>query len=327
MLMTREQVVDRIRSGAALCLAGDEALLDGLPTGNWVGGTIPYFMDERGGTHSRELIFVSEMPGSAEGCSARWYDVDALPQLAADSPDHGFSLLVIPAGTQAHVRYAQESPDYPGLYLKNIVGWIAGFDLADLGHARARVYDGATGQRHDDGCVVLHVALPAHQQVSVGIVNCFVQGDGDVLTFPQDGFDIEQCLVNGQPQRFSEYLAHSGADLRLPLVADYNGEMINVSVQAVDAERGRVALYAPVFEGVEYRLAAPVPNYVEEFSRRLPDALVHPAFSCNCILNFLYSELEGKRTGDLVGPVTFGEIAYQLLNQTLVYVHIEDVPA
>ena len=47
-------------------------------------------------------------------------------------------------------------------------------------------------------------------------------------------------------------------------------------------------------------------------------------FSCNCILNYLYSELEGKKTGGITGPITFGEIAYQLLNQTMVYLTIED---
>ena len=40
--------------------------------------------------------------------------------------------------------------------------------------------------------------------------------------------------------------------------------------------------------------------------------------SCNCILNFLYGELKSKRTGSFTGPVTFGEIAYILLNQTMV---------
>lgn len=34
--------------------------------------------------------------------------------------------------------------------------------------------------------------------------------------------------------------------------------------------------------------------------------------------NFLYAELEGRQAGGFVGPVTFGEIAYVLLNQTLV---------
>ena len=63
-------------------------------------------------------------------------------------------------------------------------------------------------------------------------------------------------------------------------------------------------------------------------ARDLDSILAHCAdgvvFSCNCILNYLYSELEGKKTGSFVGPITFGEVAYQLLNQTLVYLKIED---
>jgi hypothetical protein len=46
--------------------------------------------------------------------------------------------------------------------------------------------------------------------------------------------------------------------------------------------------------------------------------------SCNCILNYLYSELEGKKTGKVTGPITFGEIAYVLVNQTMVYLSVED---
>ena len=42
------------------------------------------------------------------------------------------------------------------------------------------------------------------------------------------------------------------------------------------------------------------------------------SLSCNCILNFVYGGLEGKKTPGFTGPVTFGEIAYILLNQTLV---------
>lgn len=38
------------------------------------------------------------------------------------------------------------------------------------------------------------------------------------------------------------------------------------------------------------------------------------------MLNHLYSGLEGLRTEDLDGPMTFGEAAYQLLSQTIVYV-------
>jgi hypothetical protein len=41
-------------------------------------------------------------------------------------------------------------------------------------------------------------------------------------------------------------------------------------------------------------------------------------------LNYLYSGLEGRNTAPFVGPITFGEIAYQLLNQTLVYLQMQD---
>ena len=49
------------------------------------------------------------------------------------------------------------------------------------------------------------------------------------------------------------------------------------------------------------------------------------AFSCNCILNYLYAGLEGKRTGSITGPITFGEIAHQLLNQTIVQLYIRNL--
>ena len=83
-----------------------------------------------------------------------------------------------------------------------------------------------------------------------------------------------------------------------------------------------VALYAPVFKGVEYKIAKPIKDYVSEFNAAMPKG-TKPAFSCNCILNFLYSDLEGKKIENMYGPVTFGEIAYQLLNQTLVYLEIK----
>jgi hypothetical protein len=49
------------------------------------------------------------------------------------------------------------------------------------------------------------------------------------------------------------------------------------------------------------------------------------AFSCNCILNYIYGNLEGKKLAGTAGPITFGEIAYQLLNQTMVYLEFERV--
>jgi hypothetical protein len=111
-----------------------------------------------------------------------------------------------------------------------------------------------------------------------------------------------------------------GLDVKLPLVADYNGALLNLSFQTVDLATRRVTLYAPVFEDVTYRIAAPLrQDYAEAFGRELAARAIQPVFACNCILNYLYGELEGKKIGDMVGPITFGEIAYMLLNQTMVY--------
>ena len=98
---------------------------------------------------------------------------------------------------------------------------------------------------------------------------------------------------------------------------------MNVGIQEVNETEKTVALYAPVFKDTEYHFAKQIDDYVSEFSNAMPDNVEHVSFSCNCILNYLYSELEGKKTGNITGPMTFGEIAYQLVNQTLVYMHIE----
>ena len=121
------------------------------------------------------------------------------------------------------------------------------------------------------------------------------------------------------------YLAARGLqDGKLPLVGDFGGAHINASIQSVDAAAGTVALYAPVFTGVDYRFAKPVANYGASFRERLASYPTEGvSFSCNCILNFLFGELEGQSIGALQGPVTFGEIGYQLLNQTLVVLRIE----
>lgn len=123
-----------------------------------------------------------------------------------------------------------------------------------------------------------------------------------------------------------QYLEQNGVDTRLPLVADMYGVMANTSFRDVDLENNLVRFYAPVFEGIEYKVAAPVSDYIQTYNN-----LVHQYsdqrcfFSCNCILNYIYADLEGQPLQNLTGPMTFGEIAYQLLNQTLVYLRIEDI--
>ena len=58
-LMDLPDALVAIRSGAYLSIAADAALLRRLPPGNWVAGSIPYFMAQDGGETSRQKLFLS----------------------------------------------------------------------------------------------------------------------------------------------------------------------------------------------------------------------------------------------------------------------------
>lgn len=323
-LRTLSETASLLEHGGRLLVAGDEALLARLPAGAWIGGTIPYFMTADGGQVSRELLFVDELPGTVTDVKVSTYGPDELQNIPVDAYENGFSVVILPATSTVHERYAAEAAEIPGIFDRPVVGWVSGVHLDDLGTIAPKVFAGSGGARWQDRAVVLHAELAEGLLASAEIVNLFHQGDGPTLTFDETGFSQRTVRVDGQARSFGEFLAESGHDARLPLVADYFGAMINVSFQDVPSDGGAVSLYAPVFAGVEYKLAAPVGDYVTEFAAHLPHGSVSPAFSCNCILNFLYSELEGKTTGDIAGPITFGEIAFQLLNQTLVYLKIHE---
>jgi hypothetical protein len=188
------------------------------------------------------------------------------------------------------------------------------------------VFNGYTQTVLEDAAIVMHVSLPLTQRAEIDFVNIFEQGMGDTIIFAQDGFSAHDALINGIKTNFADYVTRQNLDLRLPLVADYFGAMVNVSFQSVDPVKREVRFYAPVFAGVAYKHAKPLKDYVQQFTAKIPLHLnKHPAFSCNCILNYLYSELEGKRTGKITGPATFGEVVYQLLNQTMAYLTITDL--
>jgi hypothetical protein len=325
MLHSIVEVQNQIATGKPLFLAGSESALSQLSKGNWIGGTIPYFMDVQGGTCSESHVFVNEVPDCALGAQVVEYTMETLPSICKDAPENGFSFVIMPAGSSAHKAYAQDAPRYEQMYLKPVVGWISGVLVSEIGQKRPKVFNGQTGKNSSECAVVMHVTLPVGKQADLDIVNVFKQGSGDSINFSSSGFSASECLVNGKPVNLAQYMSSTRADSRLPLTADYNGSIVNVSVQSIDEAAGTVNFYAPVFAGLEYRFAEPVSNYVAAFDSATHSNESLPVFSCNCILNYLYGDLEGKRTGSITGPITFGEIAHQLLNQTLVRLAIRDI--
>jgi hypothetical protein len=322
-MMTVQEASELIRSGKKLFIAGDESQLAALPRGEWVGGTIPFFMGEAGGLFTQNQVQVTMLPEYVTACTVTLYGVEDLERIPADYKPNGFAYVVIPAFSEAHQKFAQDCSNWPGVFDRPLIGWIAGIDLKDLGKTLPRVFNGQSGEDSTTKAAVMHVDLPEDKYAKSNIINLFHQGSGDSITFSTAGFEVTECMVNGQKRNLAEYLEEQKIDQKLPLVADYVGAMINVSFQAVDAKNGKVSLYAPVFPGVEYKIAVPVGDYETEFRKELDAKSIHPVFACNCVLNYLYAKLEGKKTGHIVGPITFGEIAYMLLNQTLVYLTFE----
>lgn len=325
-ILERPEVEQKIKDGEFLVLAGDEKTLTSLPSGNWIGGTIPYFMSEDGGCIDQEKIYVTTLIGVNNEQAPRitMYDSASISRIAQEAPKHGFTLLIMPAGSDVHMDYAQHAPEFPNMYFSPIVGWIAGTHLDDLSSSKAKTGFGpAGGMLAEDKAVVMHVPLSEAQNANVKIVNLFTPDDGAAITFKDGGFNVDACDIDGKTASLSTFIKEQNIDTRLPLVADYCGVMVNVSIQEV--LDGQVNLYAPVFPNVTYHFANPIGDYVGEFDKAVSsEGTPSSSFCCNCILNFMYGELEGKKTGQMTGPMTFGEVAYQLVNQTMAYLTVEN---
>jgi hypothetical protein len=319
MLKTFEQTAALIAEKKLLHISGTEALLRRLPAGNWIGGSTEYFLDESGGQVRNDVLDVLELNFSEYKFAS--YDVQSLPNITKDAYDNGFSVIILPFDSKVHKQYAQNAADYEDIFLKNIVGWISGINLETTNQTPVTA-NGALGEILTDKAAVLHVSLPEGKIAQLNIVNIFSPDmKSPVITFAEDGFKAKSCFVEGKEMDFADYIVRNNLDTKLPLVGDYSGAGINISVKSV--EGGIVNFYAPVFKGIEYRFAENIPDYVKAFQGKIDEISNRGSeFACNCILNFLYGGLEGKNIGDFYGPITFGEVAWQLLNQTLVYLQI-----
>lgn len=330
-LVTLDEAAAIINQGRVLWISGEEALLRHLPKGRWIGGTIHYFMTRDGGTSTRDQVFVTEFPESlAKDLEIRSYGADNIHTIAKDAPRNGFAILLIPSGSDVHLTYAEHAPEYEDMFKKPIAGWVTGVHLSELGKTKALAFSGETGEAYADKAVAMFVHLQPGKMAEVVTVNPWHAGEGAVLEFPETGFSATRCFVNGVERPFAAYLDEVAADQRYPLVGDYAGARVptvNVSFQGIDRDSGRVSFYAPVFRGIKYKLAAPLSDYVTAFESAMPPLRGgETVFSCNCVLNYLHMQLEGKRIAGTPGPMTFGEIAYQLLNQTMVYLTVANTP-
>jgi len=320
MFKTIEETIELINTGKLLHISGNGQLLKKLPKGNWIAGSTEYFMLEGGGAVRNDVLDVDCL--DFDEYSFKTYGTETLDKIAGDAYDNGFSILILPFDSGVHIQYAQNAANYENIFTKNIVGWISGFNLESQGESAIAV-NGKTGENFTDKAVALHIGLPADKIANINIINIFEADEkSPVITFGKDGFSAETCYIDGKERNLAEYIAENNIDTKLPLVGDYSGAGINVSFKNI--ANGKVDFYAPVFKGINYGLAKNITDYAAAFEAEIKK--ISPAetgFTCNCILNFLYGELTGKDFGGFYGPITFGEIAWQLVNQTLVYLNID----
>jgi len=320
MLKTFEEAAQWINEGRILHIAGNGSLLGKLPKGNWIGGSTEYFMTNKGGLISGSLLFVTEF--SNETFSIRDYGIDTISRVMIDAYDNGFSIIVIPFDCEVHNEYARNAAEYEGMFIKNIAGWISGTNMNTPGQIPIAI-NGQTGEVLTDRAAVLHLEEPKSKTVDVGIINIHEQDkQSPVIEFDKNEITaISTCRINGKEMLLADYIRQSGHDLRIPMVGDYYGHGVNVAFRSVEATV--VHLFAPVFSGIKYRFAKAAPDYAAAFQEQLNKLKnEHVVFSCNCVLNFMFGEMEGKNCGTFCGPITFGEVAYQQLTQTLVYVMV-----
>ncbi len=324
-MFTFDEVVKKIGENKRLILAGDEKLLSKLPAGNWMGGTIPYFMGDEGGMFSKEKISVTELPEYVENFDVKVYDKETIKNVYNDAPENGFSLMLIPKYDDLLLDFAINVPMYENFAMKPLLGWVTGMSLEDENHDKPKVYLSNTG--YTDKAIVLHAVLPKNKVAEIGLINIFEQGNGDEIEFFDNGFSAKEVLVNGIKTGFGEYMEKNNIDPRFLFVADYMGVMINIGIVEKKYTKGdTVEFFAPVFKGIKYKYCKPMVSYVDQFLPMMPtDKADDIVFSCNCLKNYLHGGLVGKKTGGIKGPVTFGEIVYQLVNQTLVYLTIQDI--
>ena len=318
-----EEIEERILKGQTLLIAADSKLMDKLPAGRWIGGTIPYFMTDIGGICTDKKIFITDLDAVASKISIKTYDETTIENIYLDIPENGFSFIIMPVGSKCHFKFSMEAFSFKDFAMRPLIGWISGTHLDESGRDKIKVYNGITHSHLQEGAVVMHVELHSGKSAEIGMLNMFEQGDGDKITFPESGFNAKEVYINGVKNDFGKYILKHKLDLRFPLVSDVNGTLINTSFRKNLGVDGEVRFYSPVFKTVEYRHAKPIENYTEKFTKKLSLGLgVEMIFSCNCILNYIYSGLDRYSGSGLSGPATFGEIAYHIHNQTVVYLRI-----
>ena len=317
MLLTLQATSELIAQNKLLHISASQELLKKLPQGNWIGGSSEFRAMQSEVEDTKEKLCVFELDFGSY--NIKNYNQENVADFTADTYDNGFSIVIIPAETDILQEYAKKCMNFKDLFLKNVVGWIAGSNTSEPPIA----VNGQTGEVFANEAVILNVSLPAEKLAIVNVVNIFSANENSPqIEFTDEGFSAKTFLVDGKEAVIVDYAKENNIDLQLPLVAAYYGAEVNASVVNIDDNKV-ITFGAPLFPGIIYRFAKPQGEYSEVFRNRIQSIKNKEClFSCNCISNMMHGDLLKYDLGGFYGPYVYGEIAYQLVNQTLVYLQI-----
>lgn len=315
---TKDKITELIQDGRVLVLAGAEDDLASLPNGRWIGGTVANFITADGGQNAGGQIFYSDLTRIAQEARLNHFNLTEMRQIGRLHPNNGFTIAIVPGFSELLAGLAAEILDYDGIYSAPLFGWVSAVSPSALGKVRPKSFAGSPAGSAEQAAV-MNITLPEEFFAQLHIANLFTPGTGPEIRFPISGFTAEgECLIGGKPVNLARYIETEKIDQRLPLVADHEGALINISIICADPQTGRTTFLSPVNPVLTYRFAVEVLDYQSEFSHLLNElAPVSGALSCVCVQHYEHAGLGDATNLPFQGPVTFGQIAYSVLNQTL----------
>lgn len=321
-LYTLQETVQLIEQGKILVIAGDDKLLSELPDGNWIAGSNPYLQSNAGGRYENEMLYLTDFSDIAVNQKFETYDKNNIHKITTDAYSNSIIITIMPAGSEVQQEFSLRSPEYENQFINPLLGWVSGTLFDDFGKIAPTSYCG--NKRYTDKAVALHLQLPENKIAILEIINAYEeQPTSPVITFPEDGFLNTECLINGENQNFYAYIEQKEDDFQL--IANYSGAEINVGIIKNDQQK-QIFFAAPVFKGTEYKFARKKTN---DYKTYLTDNLLDVSdikYSYSCLHNLFNFGLDNVNLG-MSGVFTYGEIAYQLLNVTFVYLKISEAKA
>lgn len=296
-LYTVEETAEMIKAGKKLVLAGDMALLEQLPDGDWIAGTSPYFMTPEGGIVNTEKIFVSDLTSSVSEIQFKTYDADSLKNIYIDGYEDGYTFLIIPPYSKVQESFAFGAPEYEGFASKPLCGWVAAHMFDQRQIEVGKTYCRSAKSASAELAVAMHVKLPANKYAEMNLVNFYEPREDITIEFLETSLAVKNVLVNGEKVNLAKYIADNNLDPDLPIMTDAFSQLTNVSIHMINGDT--VTVFAPVFQGVPYKLAKPVENLPQKMlDYKNPDP-VSPDAGCMCMLCYLRGEQEGKKLDNI----------------------------